>query len=422
MELNKPGIKWQESLVLFIGLIGLIALILIYNKPPLYDEDDYLMNVILLQKYGFSEVYLLKHIGSAGPLYSALHYILEPITKLETPYIRIVNIFLLIGSIWFTGLTLKMLRLSQSYALLALAMPMTYVISGLALTEIPAIFFFSVAIYLIIKTCSADLSFINAALQLSVAGLFLSFAILGRQPFLLVLGALPILFFKKDNYIRNGGLLLITILFSLALPCYIFSVWGGFVAPGDASLYNRIAEEGVSLRPVFFFLCMAYYAVIFLIATPYFYLSPTSKEILALLLLTLLFIILNFKYGFFLYLPMRQLIEHTFPPVVVVWAETIFGAGIFLGSLYFIATLIRQLVRRKYPKELLFFTTAIILIAVACIKITWGFSSRYPAQALPFLIPMFAYFYRENKFNSYRLGIGVLFGLISLASYLILAK
>ena len=418
MNLDKPGIKWQESLVLFIGLIGLMGLILLYNKPPLYDEDDYLKNVLLLQQYGFSKTYLLKHIGSAGPLYSVLHYVLEPVTNLETPYIRLVNVVLLMGSIWFTGLTLKKLDLSQSYAWLALSIPMTYVISGLALTEIPAIFFFCIAIYLIIKTCASNSSFLNSSLQLSVAGLFLSFAILGRQPFLLVLGALPILFFKHGNYIRNGGLLLITIIFALALPGYIFSVWNGLVAPGDAALYNTIAQEGVSLRPIFFFHCMAYYALVFFIVAPSFYISPTLKEMLALLLITFLLVILNFKYGFFLYLPMRHLIEHTFSPVIAIWGETIFGVGLFFGSLYFLVTLIRQLIRRKFETELLFFATAILLIAVACIKITWGFSSRYPAQALPFLLPMFAYFYRQNKFNSYRLGVGVLLGLISFASYI----
>jgi hypothetical protein len=420
MAVSRTGLKKQESLVLLFGLIGLVVLILVLGTPPLYDEDDYLMNVTLLKKYGFTDLYLLNHIGSAGPLYPTLHYILEPLTNLKTPHIRLVNVVLLIGSIWFIGRTLKVLHLPQSYALLVLAVPMTYVISGLALTEMPAIFFLSAAFYLIIKACYTPLSFLKASLQLSVAGLFLSFAILGRQPFLLVLGALPILFFKNGNYLKNSVLLLITIICALALPVYIFSVWGGLVAPTDASLYNSIAREGVSLQPVFFFICMGYYGVVFLIVTPRFYISPSLKEILVLAVLALISIFLNFKYDLFLYLPMKYLVEQTFPPTLAVWAESICGAGLFLGSLYFMLTLIRQLIRNKFSPALLFFTASILLIAIACIKITWGFSSRYPAQALPFLIPMFAYFHREHKFNSYRLGIGGLLGLISFASFMAL--
>jgi hypothetical protein len=422
MELNKTGLKWQEFLILFIGLFGLVVMLLVHNKPPFYDEDDYLQNVGLLQQYGFSKQYLLKHIGSAGPLYPAVHYLLKPITNLETPYIRLVNVFLLAGSILFIGLTLKRLKFSQSYAWLALAIPMTYAISGLALTEIPAIFFCCVGIYLIITTLSSNSSFISAALKLSAAGLFLSLAILGRQPFLLILAAVPILFFRNRNNGKNWVLLLITIIFSLALPGYIFSVWHGLVAPDDAKLYNTIAEGGTSFQPAYVFLCLAYYAVVFFIVTPGFYILSTLKEMLGLAFIALLLVVLNFNYGFFLFLPMRQLIEQTFSPTVVTWAETIFGGGVVLGSVYFIVTLIRQLINHRYTPELLFFAAAILLIAVACIKITWGFSSRYPAQALPFLVPMFAYFYKQNKFNSVRLGLGVLLGLISFASYIILMQ
>lgn len=420
MAPNGNVIERRESLVLLAGLLGLVALILIYNKPPLYDEDDYLRNVVLLQQYGFSETYLLKHIGSAGPLFPALHYILEPITKLETPYIRLVSVFLLLGSLWLTSLTLKTLQFSPSNAWLAFAIPMTYVISGMALTEIPAIFFLCASTYLIVRTSSSKKSLIKSAIWLSLAGLCLSLAILGRQPYLLILGALPILFFRRGNLTRNGGLFIITVVSALVLPGYVFSVWGGLVAPDDAALYDRIADEGTSLQPIFFFLCASYYAVIFFLIAPQFYTTPTTKEIFVLVATTLLLAFLNFKFGLFLFLPMRQLIEQTFPPIVSGWAEAIFGVVVFLGGAYFVIALVRQLIQHNFSLELLFFSAAVVLIAVGCMKITWGFSSRYPAQALPFLLPMFAYFYKRSRWNIYRLGTGVLLGLISFASYMML--
>ncbi|MHA4847342.1 hypothetical protein ACX0G7_24470 [Flavitalea antarctica] len=420
MKAGRTGLTKRETIVLLLSFTGLLVLIFVLNKPALYDEDDYLVNVSLIGKYGFGERYLLNHIGSAGPLYPVLHYMLEPITNLRTPHIRLINVFLLIGSIWFIGRTLKTLQLAPSYGLLALAVPMTYVISGLALTEMPAIFFLCAAFYLIIKTCYTSPLFRNAVFQLAVGGLCLSLAILGRQPFLLVLSALPILFLKNRNYLKNSVLLLITIVTALALPVYVFWVWGGLVAPHDAIFYDPGAEDGVSLQPVFFFICMAYYAVVFFIVTPNFYILPSLKEAFVIGILALIAIALNFRYDLFLYLPMKYFIEQIFPPIIAVMAETVCGAILFLAGLYFILTLIRQLIKNKFAPALLFFAVSLILIAISCIKITWGFSSRYPAQALPFMVPMFAYFYREHKFNTYRLGIGGLIGLISFASFMAL--
>lgn len=410
--------KW-EVLILLCGLLALVAMVLIFNKPPLYDEPYYLQNIPLLHKYGLSKAYLMHHIGSAGPLYPVLHYLLEPVTQLQMPYVRLVNICLLTGIIYFLGLTLKLLNFSGSYALYALAIPMTYTITGLALTEIPAIFFFSVGVYLIIKGSSNYTFYSIAIIQLLAGGFFLSLAILGRQPYLLTLAALPILFFKKGTYIRSGILLLLTLISSLVLPCYVFYLWNGLVAPADSVVYEDLAQKGGLLRPAFLLLCLAYFAIIFIIIAPRLFVVANKRETLLLLLIYVLLVVVNYQFSVIKFLPFTSIIIKIIPSQYIPVAEVLCGAALVLLALFFFTALLRQLHKNAYPKELVFYSVAALLIAVSCMKITWGFSSRYAAQAIPMLIPIGAYFFKRNNTNVYRIAAGVILGLISFATYII---
>ena len=411
-------IKW-EVLILLCGLLALVAMVLIFNKPPLYDEPYYLQNVLLLNKYGLSKAYLMHHIGSAGPLYPVLHYLLEPVTQLQMPYVRLVNISLLTGIIYFISLTLKLLHFSSNYALCVLAIPMTYPISGLALTEIPAIFFFSAGIYSIIKVTSNHALYPIAIIQLLAGGFFLSLAILGRQPYLLTLAALPILFFNKGTYIRSGILLLLTLISSLTLPCYIFYLWKGLVAPIDSIVYENLVRQGISLRPDFFLLCLAYFAIIFIIIAPRLFIIPNKKETLLLLLICVLLAVVNYQFNVIKFLPIASIIIKIIPAQYLPVAEVLCGAALVLLALFFLTALLRQLHKNAYPKELVFYSVAALLIAISCIKITWGFSSRYAAQAIPMLIPIGAYFFKKSNNNVYRIAAGVILGLISYATYIV---
>ncbi len=131
MNVENTKLNKLEQLILLCSLIFMIFMIISSDRLPLYDEDDYLSNVPLLHKYGLSNEYLLHHFGSAGPLYPVLHYFLEPLTQLRVPYVRLVNIGLLAGIIYFISLTLKLLHFSNTYALYVLAIPLTYTLSGL---------------------------------------------------------------------------------------------------------------------------------------------------------------------------------------------------------------------------------------------------------------------------------------------------
>lgn len=314
MNFENKRLTNSEIVILLSGLITLIALLFTFTRPPFYDEDDYLQNVALLHQYGFSNTYLIKLTGSAGPLYSTVHYLLEPFTRLQAPYIRLVNIVMLLGAVFFISRTLKLLGYSSwTYSLSIMAIPMTYVVSGLALTEVPAIFFLSAGLYLIIKTTFFNQSFSKAVIPLSAGGMCVSLAILGRQPFLLLLVAVPVLFFHNKNQVKSLILLLLTLAFSLGFPCYVFFLWKGLVAPSDALFYKDIANQGVLYRLDFFLLCLGYFSVILAIIAPGFYKLKGNKEILLLLLTFITLAVVNYKFEVIRILPLQGVIEKFFP-------------------------------------------------------------------------------------------------------------
>lgn len=408
-----------EIVILLSGLIALIMLQFVFDRPPFYDEDDYLRNVAILQKYGFSNAYLLNLIGSAGPLYSVIHYLFEPITHLQSPYVRLINTGFLAGTMYLTGLTLRLhSHSSRRYALMAMAIPMTYVISGLALTEAPAVFFFSAGVYLISASAAQGNAYTTAIIQSFSGGLCISIAILGRQPYLLVLAALPVLFLDKKNYKKGLIVLLTALVMSLALPVYVFLIWNDLVAPSDAALYDQIALEGVFYRFDFFFLCISYYCIALFIIAPGFYRRPQKREIIIYSVLYLIIALINYKFEFIHFFFLRFIIEKFIPsPDLIPLLEILFGAALPLLGFYFLATLYHQLQRAAFKKDLVFYSAAMILIALSCVKITWGFSSRYAAQAIPLLILTGSYFYTPSKYNIIRIAAGLILGLLSVLSY-----
>jgi hypothetical protein len=408
----------HEIILLVSGLIAMLAVQIILRRPPFNDEHDYLMNVPLLHQYGFGKNYLTHLIGSAGPLYSMVHFLFEPVTHLQSPYIRWVNIIFLAGAAYFIYRILRLFNFSHRfYAFYVMAVPITYVIAGMVLTEMPALFFFTAALYLIIKsTCQANER--GKIIQLMAGGLCMSLAIIGRQPYLLTLAALPVLFISKENYKKNILLLLMTLAFSIAIPCYVFYIWRGLVPTIESQLYKDIAQAGVSYRPDFFLLCIFYFSVCMLLTAPgFFRLSHSSKFFMWWAAACMILTAANFTFHWIELFPVKKLLQQVFvTPRAVYIVSTLCGTAVILLSLYFIVCLYIQCTMH-YRKEVLFLALALLLMAAACAKITWGYSSRYAGQAIPLLILLGSFFYRNSKYNSVRIIIGMLTGLISLVSY-----
>jgi hypothetical protein len=412
-------IPLKEILLLIAGWVALVILQLIFRRPPFYDEDEYLSNVALLHQYGLGKNYLVHLIGSAGPLFSVVHFIFEPLTGLSAPYVRFVNTGFLVGITYLTYLTIGLLNFqNRFYALFIMAIPMTYVVGGLALTEMPAIFFFSAAVYLAIKSIGLPAG-VKQGILLVVAGGCMGLAILGRQPFLLTLAAFPVLFIQRAPGKKNITGLMLFLLSSLVLPGYVFSVWHGLVPTIESQLYIDIAKAGTSYRPDFFLLCTFYFAISIWLISPEFLKPPGGRQhIFKWIICGAIIAAINFTTNWIELLPVKPFLIKILTPGQAHILSVLCGSAVVVLSLYFLLCMYNNLQQRQYPKELLFFTAACLLVAAACVKITWGFSSRYAAQAVPLLVLMGSYTYRNSKYNMVGLLLGVIIGFICIFSYL----
>ena len=413
------GAKKSKPTSLEIGLMVLasaVFLILIaqIDRPPFYDEDEYLLNVRVLEKYGLGRSYLLNLIGSAGPLFSVIHYLFEPLTHLRAPYVRFINLAFLLGTIYFISHIINSLRTTKwSYSVYIMSIPLTYVIGGLALTEMPALFFYSIAIFFAIRAADDNTNLRTALIYSTVGGLCLSLAILGRQPYLLTLIAFPLLFLTSENVKKNLIVVISFVVCAIVLPLLVFWVWKDLVPPQDGKLYTSIAESGTSFKVVFIFNFLFYAAISMFFIAPTFYKPLNTKTIKILLFAFLLIFAFNYSTDFLLFLPIKTILRHIFPHPVITFGERFFGASVILLGGYCLVLLFTNLKDLKYKREVAFFVAAIILLAIASGKITWGFSSRYTSQSIPLMLGLGSYFYRNSHWNAVRILIGVSLGLLS---------
>jgi len=406
-----------DTLLLVAGFIAMLVVVLVYNRPPFYDEPAYLADVTLLHHHGFSRDWLLRLNGSAGPLYSAVQYFFEPITHLAPPFIRLLNCVFLLGVMYYTHLTLRILHLYGGYAWYSMAIPVTYVVAALALTEMPAMLFFTMALYLSVKA-SRTASFALVLACALAAGICMGAAIAGRQPYLLTVPVIAFIFLLNKNT-RNRWLpAFIFIPAALALPLYIFYVWNGLVPPGDAQVYKTLAAEGIAFRPAYALLCLAYFSICLLLIAPGLYRLPTRKEGIGWTALYILLLLTNLLFDWMPWLPAESLLKKLLvTPALLRFAAHAAGAALLLLSLYFIVTTGLRVIEKKKQPEVIVFFIALLALAAACIKITWGFSSRYAAQAIPLMLMAGSYFREQAPLKIPRVLAGIAIGLSSLLFY-----
>ena len=120
-------------LLSFFAMIGLVA------KSPdkfLYDEPYFAVLALLLRQDGFTPKFLNALNAAPGPLCAVVQTIFEPVTHLRPVGMRFVNVFLLVLLVlvltswlksegehfWIAGLSV-------------LVVPMTWVVSGMALSR-----------------------------------------------------------------------------------------------------------------------------------------------------------------------------------------------------------------------------------------------------------------------------------------------
>lgn len=409
----------KDFIVLIAGLILLSAAAILNPNPFVFDEPLFPPNVLLMEKLGFGKQFLREMIDQApGPLYEFVHLPLKSITNLEPRAMRTVNLLLFFGVIYLLTLIYKQSsfdrKLAFYLALHIIAITTLWQVAGLVLTEIPAMLFATLTFLIGVVLLKVPVTDYKRILLYSVLmGICGGLAILGRTPYLVMIPAFFGVLFVSRFFNKQEVSIPLTFgpfaVIALAMIIPIFLVWGGMVPP----LQPRV--EG-AIQPWHGLLACAYAGVIGVILNPKWF--RFNYTILVLLLgAYIVFYILGLMELGFEYAPMATtVIRVAGINVFNVYVKLISPLLATAGFYFLVCCWYRgkeNITNLVYVFALL---TSLAILASSA-KISHQFSSRYVAQAAPFLVIMFANADETDRWKWIRLTIGITMGFLSLNTY-----
>lgn len=405
-------------IIIFIGGLSFLIGSTIYNKSPIiFDEMNFVPNVELMSQLGFTKEFLVQMKNQApGPLYQLIHWPLMPLTHLKPPAIRVVNLVFLLLIIFITSKVIKNTFKDLKFHPLLLALniivvPVTWVISGLALTEIPAMLFLSLSILMLSYIFNNDYSNQKILLFSTISGIFLGLASLGRTPYLgLILPILLVVFHKDFRSLKKAASLILPYFFiPLFFTIPIFVIWGGLVSPNQPIISGGI-------RFWHGFLSLGYGAIIFFLIAPKWFIF--NRKILSALVTTF---VLSFIYSTWFstdsYFPFSVTITKFAPSYFIGFYKLIITPILICLAIYFVICALIHLYERRDNIIYVFSILSALLIMFSNITNSYQFSSRYVAQAIPFIIVSIVPFENVNWLKCLLAIVAMMIGFFSLNTY-----
>jgi hypothetical protein len=402
--------KWIDRKILLPGLGLLLYGVMIVMSPRrlLYDEVYYVPTVIDLREKGPSLQFLQELRVPAGPLYAAVQFGFFPLTQLLPPGIRFVNLLFLAGVIaalaWALSNRLAPKDAFNNAAKIVVA-PTIGVATCLALTELPAMFFCTIAVALIVNLRSGRLgndSF--RLLKVLGAGTILGLAVTGRQNFLMVWLASGLLFLPLSRKsISEFAIFSAPILFVVVA---LFFAWGGLV-PRSVDF----VATGYSFVNLTFSLAIVY--VVCFVCIPDFVKTGVNFYLIYFIIgLVLCLLMPEIRY-----VPSRTWSTVVFGDRAMPWIGLIGGAAVLALAAVVIVSVGKRIMENLGDYCFLFATAAWVMILVSNIKITHQFSTRYVTVALPLVLLSGSLIASSNKWEAPRLIGGLLLSVVSVFGY-----
>lgn len=395
--------RWSE---MFIGVAAFVFLAAgtAFNTHALtYDEPHRIEVVHMLSEKGLTREFLEQMPHATGPLTPVLQLALAPLTRLDVPGLRLTNVMLLAFLIAVTASTLRrsghVAPWTASLAIMGL--PTTWVVAGLALTEMPAMLCVACAIAMFQFMFKAQSDGARTAFA-AMAGGWLALASLGRQPYLLLVFMLPFLAWERREHL---GSVAICITCAVVPPFAVFGVWRGLVPPAVQTLQGFSFAHGV--------LAFAYAGAFTIIYAPRW--LRWEKFMLGAIAIVVLLVAAFDRVNI---LPLESITRRVLSPgLVPIWTRLISSA--FAGmALWFVGSLFLNGWRRRGDTLTVFLTGGVLLTLGACFDVTGNFSSRYVAMAFPLLVPLLAVDrLLANRWSSARTAMGCVIGAVQLWSY-----
>jgi hypothetical protein len=278
----------------------------------------------------------------------------------------------------------------------------------MVLTEMPAMLFAVLSMHFLLNMqFPGKRVFLYSALS----GLCLSLAILGRQPYLLLLFP-SFIFFLKARKTNDKIALFLYFICSLCLPSIVFIMWGK-LQPLQGADVNTVK----GLAPWHAIMSFGYAALITALICPNWFHHLKKQNIIILVSIFIVFVLINLRESLVWYIPMTGFLERNFSGNIVNLIGAAFPCLILIAGLYFIFSTLLNIWNKKEDLYFVFFSLSTLLLLFSSIKITHQFSSRYVAQSAPFFILMLSPFIRDNYQKVIGSLIAVAIGFASLNSF-----
>ena len=397
------------------GFFILLVITILNPNPPIFDEVLFLPNVLLFEEHGLSKQFLLELYDQApGPLYQFIHYPLKSLTQLTTPGIRLVNIVLLAFATLILIIFVRKwmparIKANHYFPLMIIAVPMIWQVAGMALTEIPAIFTASLFMLSFVMMIKKEDHQIYQIVFSILSGLFLGLTILGRSPYLMILPGLLIPFLMVNNKFKKGMIVIIGLI-AAGISFPVFIIWNGLVPPAQA----HVGVGGIVIRNGI--LAFSYMFLVVLLLAPKWY-EFKRKDYSRISIAFILAFIINIAWLKSDYAPLSEFLGIFFPPGFIELYKLIINPILIVMGLYFLYNSYNKVLQNKNNTIYIFLLISTILILATCFKVTHLFSSRYVAQAIPFILPVILLSDSNDKSKPLRIILGFIIGFISLNTY-----
>lgn len=375
-----------------------------------YDEPYYFTTIDLLDQHGLSLTFVREYSEGAGLLNNVMHWLLAPITGLKAPWIRWINPLILVLTVYCTCL---MLRLCGSpapgaSALCLIGIPYTWVLAGMALTEMLAILLSALSVLCLLQGKRLQATRPGAAHFVAfLGGFLLGMGFLSRQPVIVLVFATPVLFFGE---MRKSLRTLTSYACGAALlPIAVCSVWHGLAAPNSPHVHVG-ASSSVSVYHII--LSLSYAAVAMLVLAPRWFVLR-----LPVLVFTVAVVVAaNMLLGLVEINAARSVAQRLPAAIVAVWPRLV-GSGMLAMAVLFCISTANRALEQRCNSNWLFFCTGMLLLIATAGKIPHQFSSRYTAMSCVMMVVAAAPYSEPTPGKSIRLTAGMLVGLLSLLSY-----
>jgi hypothetical protein len=396
---------------LSVMLVAFLALVTLVAKSPnrfLYDETYFANYILLLNRYGLTPTFLNSLNAAPGPLCAFVQATFEPLTKLRPVEMRFVNVFSLITVTLILVTSLKLKANDYwSAGLSVLVVPMVWLVGGMALSEMSAMVFVTLSLYLQLRGLDEFGAGRSAVLWFMAAGVCLGIAVWGRQPYLLLCGG-AVLLALIERGLRVPVAIFVGTTCILATP--LFAIWKGFVPP------SQHLVPGFSV--IHALLSFGYTGFCFIL------LGARSRwlNVRAVIALTMLTILANAFSGALALYPLKSLVERCLAPSATRLYGNLAGSLFLSFGVLSLAILLRMIWESRRDLRALTINTGLLCVVAAPLFDTHLYSSRYTAMSLPYLI-LAAQPWRQWSMKALMLAVlGCGLGFLSLNEYFSFAQ